>query len=870
MDEEFRFHIDMETAENVRRGMSEAEARRAALLRFGGRARWSAETRDTRGVAAIDNLTRDARFALRRIRRAPAFAAGVIATLGVGIGAAVGIGSIVYGVLFRDMPYDDPDQLVRVGFHTPGIAAPGELHSAATFAHFAWSAQSFSELGAYHTNDGINLTDDDSPERVTAALMTPSTFDLLGVRPLLGTLFERGDTSWTGDRLPILISQELWERRYGADPNIIGRSVSINRGARVIKGVLPRSFDFPSPAVSVWYPAALYLGNPDLNHRGYEAIGRLREGATIASAEAELNALVPSIATRFPQITPELLRQSRSRASVESLKSATVKPVRAQLVILGVLVAVVLIIATTNVMNLFLLRTERASQEVAIALSLGASRLALGQRFIVEGVVLGLASALVAIPVAALALSTTFGFTEREIPRLHEVRFDATAVVTTIAFAVVIGTLMGLTALSRAGMSGLADRLRSARLTSSRVWRRAQDGLVAIQVAVALMLLVAAGLLGRSFWNLRNAQIGFEPASAMTFAVSLPWNGYQGYGPSVAFHAAMTDRLEALPGVSGAEAVLQLPLNHLEGHELYLRPNAERPAIAAVGNMASAGYFGVMEIPMLAGRSFMPGDLRGEPAVIVSRKLATDLFGTTDVVGRTIYNPRRPPSPDRPLTIIGVVGDVHERKIEGGYASVAYFPLQRDADGIPADSNAVPYTPRDVQYVVRGTQLPTAQTIRDITRQLDARVPATSIRMLGALVDDATVRVRLTMLLIAVAGGAALLLGMIGVYSVVSYAATGRVREFGIRMALGAAPGRVGSMVLGDGARLVLLGTVAGLAAALAGTRFLRALLYEVEPTSVIEFGIATMLLVTVTLLATLLPARRAAKTDPAVVLRGE
>src|SRR5262245_2012397 len=218
-NEEFSFHLEMETAENVRRGMSEADARRAALLRFGGEQRFREETSDARGVVAIDNLARDTRFALRRLRRAPAFSAGVIATLGIGVGVAVGIGTIVYDVLLRDLPYDKPDQLMRIGFITPGLAATGDLHSGATFLPFAKSSRSFTELGAYITNDGFIVTDGDAPERVTVAFMTPSTFTLLGVRPILGQLFEIGDTSWTNGshRIPILISERFWRRRYGGD-----------------------------------------------------------------------------------------------------------------------------------------------------------------------------------------------------------------------------------------------------------------------------------------------------------------------------------------------------------------------------------------------------------------------------------------------------------------------------------------------------------------------------------------------------------------------------------------------------------------------------------------------------------------------------
>jgi hypothetical protein len=292
--------------------------------------------------------------------------------------------------------------------------------------------------------------------------------------------------------------------------------------------------------------------------------------------------------------------------------------------------------------------------------------------------------------------------------------------------------------------------------------------------------------------------------------------------------------------------------------------------VTATGNLANAEYFRAMGIPMRAGRTFRAGDLRGAPAVVVSERLATALFGTTDVVGRNVWQPSAD-APPRPFSIIGVVGDVLGEKIEDGYAPMAYFPLLRDADGFPADSNPpIPYRATDVQYVIRGTQLPSATTVQNIATELDHRVPASSVRTLGSIVDDATARVRLTMLLIAVAGGAALLLGVIGVYSVVSYAAAERVREFGIRLAVGASPGRVASIVLGDGVRLVAIGSSIGLVAALGATRFLRALLYEVTPTSLTEFAMATAVLVAVSLAAIVLPARRAARTDPAVVLRGE
>ncbi|HEY4130426.1 MAG TPA: ABC transporter permease, partial [Gemmatimonadaceae bacterium] len=643
--------------------------------------------------------------------------------------------------------------------------------------------------------------------------------------------------------------------------------------ARTVVGVLPRSFDFPSPRIDIFYPAPVPVMPAQITARGLNVVGRLRKGVDPRAAEAELNALIPSLAARFPAITADMLQRSHAHISVQSLKAATAAPVRPQLTVLGVLVALVLLIATTNVGNLFLLRVERATAEVAIALSLGATRFSIAQRFIVEGIVLGIASTIVALPVAAVALSTKFGFTEREIPRLHEVSFGAMTAMIVFGGAATLGALIGATAFSRMGIDGQFDRLRAARSTPTAAWRRSQNALVAFQVAIALVLLVATALLGRSFWNLRNADIGFDPTNAMAFQVSLPWNGYTSYAAGAVFHAKLADRLAALPGVTSVAVALRLPLTGRGRSTLDLdlrgANDETRSSVKAVGNMVSADYFRVMKMRLSSGRGFRSGDLRGTPAVIVSERLAKSIFGTTDVVGQTVKEllaGRTPLS----FTIIGVVGDVPFDRIEDGYAPTLYFPLQRDGDGVPADSVRVLARPMDVQYVIRGTQFPTASRIEQILKTLDRGIPPTDIRTLTSVVDDATARVRVTMLLIAVAGAAALWLGVIGVYSVVAYAADGRVREFGIRLALGAAPSRIGGIVLRDGLRVVAIGMVAGLIAAFGMTRFLRTLLYEVKPIGVPEFCGAAALLLLVTLLATLIPARRALRTDPSLVLRGE
>jgi len=537
---------------------------------------------------------------------------------------------------------------------------------------------------------------------------------------------------------------------------------------------------------------------------------------------------------------------------------------------------VVLLIACANVASLFLLRAEQARQETAVAISLGATRAALAQRFMSEGLLLGAASIVVALPVAAIALTTKFGFGPREVPRLHEIAFGVWTIVLVALISLTVGAVVGAAALTRAaaGPSDVGDALRGGaggRATASVSWHRVQRTLVTVQVAMALALLAGSALLARSFLNLMNAPLGFEPARTMTFAVSLPYGPGTNNVKGAMFHAQMMDRLGALPGVEGVAAAQRFPLMPV-GIELRLRRDEDADGTAAIANsyVASAGYFDVMGIPLRAGRSFAPGDLRAAtPAVVVSRTLARSLFGDADPLGRLVRDVR-PGVRQRAYQVVGVAGDVPAHRIEDGPSPDVYFPLLRDGDGLHPDSaGRIPHGLRWMSYVIRGTP-PSEATIRGIMKDLDQRVPPTAIKSLEAYVGEATAKVRLTLLLLGVAAGAALILGVVGVYSVVSYAAAGRLREFGVRLALGDTSAGVQRRVLRDGLSLAAAGIVAGSVLALIGARLLRSLLYEVSPTSPRELIGAGVLLVAVMLLAALVPARRAARTDPAVVLRGE
>jgi predicted permease len=457
------------------------------------------------------------------------------------------------------------------------------------------------------------------------------------------------------------------------------------------------------------------------------------------------------------------------------------------------------------------------------------------------------------------------------------------AVVTTGVASVVGGAIVGLTAFAAAttDRSGISDRLRGAtRATAAPAWRRTRQGLVTTQIAFAVVLLASAALLARSFDDLRRARLGFDPAGRLTFEMSLPYGeeGYSTADRASLFHARTTDALRSMPGlgkaVIGITSTLPLVSQGRPTTMTIVRADGGPPRPAEItAQLANAGYFHAMDIPIVGGRTFQAGDLRRTaPGVIVSARIATRLFGDDNPIGRRIrrIDPNARPDRANEFEVVGVAGDVMGERIEDGIAPILYFPLLRDLDGLPLDDYPLVLSPRNVRYVVQAAGLPSATLIRDALRKVDPGVPAINLRPFTSYVDAATARVRLTMLLLAVASAGALLLGVIGVYSVVAYAAVARAREFGVRLALGASPGRVAAIVLRDGVMLAVFGAVAGTGVALVGTRILRSLLYQVSPTSVVELGAALLVVLGVALVATMIPALKAARTDPALVLRGE
>jgi predicted permease len=873
MDDEFRFHLEIEIAHNLARGMPPAEAQRAAALAFGGVERYRDATREARGVPALEALARDARLALRRLRRAPAFTLGVTSTLAVGLGAATGIGALVSGVLLRPLPYPAPDRLVRVSLATPGLGMTTTELSSGTFVYFAGTARSFSALGAYTENEGVAITEGETPERVTGAIVTANLFDILGTRPAAGRLLRDDDAFTDG---PVLIGYDLWQRRYGGDPGIVGRAIELNRWTRLVVGVLPRGFDFPSRAAAVYYAERIEATRADLNDRYLTVVGRLAPGVTVGEAQAEAERLAVHLPERFPELSVEAMRQAGVRVTVQTLRGAIVAPVRTELVLLAILIGVLVLIATSNVATLCLLRAGRLRQEVAVSRALGASRTALTQRFVVEGLVVALAGGLLGLPIATLAIATRFGFRTGQIPRLEEVGLTPVLIGGLLAVATLIGLLLGLVAAARAGDGTCTATLGGLpRSTPGRGWRRAQEGLVAAQIALALALLVGAGLVAGSLSRLRRVDIGFSAEGRTKFALVLPFRAYPTYQRVAAFHLGLLDALRHLPGVTAAGAAMQFPATP---QLLYVHPTLEsergdgRIAAATVtANIVSPQFFQVMGIPLRAGRTFSPGDLATPtPGVVLSASLARALFGAENPLGQEVRLAASVRYP--PYRVIGISGDVYGERVTDGALRVLYFPLLGDLAPASSDTARIPFVPAGMHFVVR-SELPLARLtplLRQAVRSLDPRVPIWDVRTLRALVGEATARTRLTLLLLGVAALGTLALGAIGLYSVIAYAVAGRVPDFAVRLALGAQPRGIMRSVFRDGALVAAVGIVAGLGLAAAGARTLRTILYGVGLTEPAVYAGAGLVVLLVSAAATYVPARRAGHCDPARVLRGE
>jgi predicted permease len=806
---------------------------------------------------------------VRELWQRPGFLLVAVITLGVGIGANAAIFSVVDAVLIRPLPYPDSDRLVAVWGTAPGLKMTRIAQSDGIYVLFRKENRVLAEMGIYQEG-AVTLTGQSAPERVGVAGVTASVFSVLRVPPARGRTLQEADEKPGAPRVAVL-SDGLWRRRFGGDPAAVGGTLRVDGVERQIVGVMPAGFRFPAADDELWIPITIDPARLRPTDFNYTAIGRLGRGVETARATRELTALI----WRIPEVYGE---KDLSRGMIESAHlGVSVVPLRDEVVgavarVLWVLlgsVGCILLIACANVGNLFLVRAERRQRELAVRTALGATQGDVARLFLGESLAVSLLGGLLGLALAWAGVRLLVSVRPPGIPRLEEVGVAGRVLLFTILLSLFAGLLCGAFAALRTRLSALVPALKEGGSggTVGRARHRARSALIVTEVALALVLLVGSGLMIKSFQRLRTVDPGFDPHGVLTLRLDLPAAEYRDSAAILRFQQRLLERVRALPGVTAAGTAFPLPLSGStpsSGTWIEDFPPGDGQVWPQLGTrFVSPGTFSALRIPVIEGRVFD----RLDPAqratdIVVNKALAERYWPGASALGKRL-------SLDRPgegiwYTIVGVVGDVHDAGLESPPTPSIYYPMVR--------VSSEEWAPRSISLVVRGGGTPAAfvAPIRAVVRSLDPNLPLAQVRPMSEVVERSIARTSFTMLLLVAAAAVALVLGSVGIYSVIAYVVSQRTREIGVRMALGATRHDVSRMVLGEGLAITSLGIAVGLAGALALTRLMLALLFGVSPTDPTTFVAVPALLTGVALLASWVPARRAARVEPLVAIRCE
>ncbi|HTK52010.1 MAG TPA: ABC transporter permease [Gemmatimonadaceae bacterium] len=870
LDEEMRFHIDMEAAKHARRGLSDDEARRRASLAFGSVEHHKEAMREGRGVRGIERAAFDLRFGFRQLRKTPGFTVAAVLTLALGIGGNVAVFSVVDGVLLRPLAFPEPDRLVTIGHRTRGGDLPVSLPNATATDVVYQASHSFDAMALYAGWQASLTGGDAAPDWVDVTAVTRSIFDVLKVRPALGRPFTTDEDRPRGPRA-VILSHALWRQRFGGDPSIIGRTIAVDGTTHEIVGVMPAGFAFPTPAVSLWVP--MRVDRNDLGGFNTPGIARLRHGVTPDQATRELTQLLPGVTKLTDFLTEKTIRDAGLTADVHPYLDDLVGRVRPVLWTLWAMVGLVLLIACVNVASLLLVRAEARRREVALRVALGAERGHLLAQSLAESAMLLIMGTGLGVLLAWGAVSALPRLAPDLLPRLADIRIDAVVLVCTTLVAAVVAVAFGVVPVMRNRAVAPATMLRGGdrAATIDRHSGRLRQSMVVAQVAMATVLLVGSGLVLRSFQKLRHVDLGFRPDGVVTFRVALPYSRYQTSESVAQFHYAMLDRIRALPGVEVAGATGTLPLTpsfsdfdplRMEG---VTTPPDVLPPLAEM-RVATPGYFEAMGIPVVAGRPLERSDTDGiTGAVLVTQSIARKVMQGRPPIGARVAHGVAKVANERPWSnVVGVVGDVRGVSLDQEPVGAVYYAMVN----IPKVD--MDWLARSMAYAVR-TKSPPAQLIASARRELarlDPTLPLAEARTMTSVVDTAKSGMRFSMIGFAVAAVIGLFMGAIGLYGVLSYVTAQRTREIGVRMALGATPSSVRTSILGRGVMVSAIGLAAGLAVAMSLRVLAKPLLYGITPTDPLTLAAVSLVLLSAGALAAWLPARRAARLDPVRALR--
>jgi predicted permease len=882
MDVELKFHIEAYAGDLVRSGISSQEATRRARLEFGAIERAKEECREARGVTFLEFLAQDVRYSLRMLRKSPGLTAIAVLTIALGIGATTAIFSLVDATLLRPLPYPQPEQLVIVQDDLPGLGARDVGMSSPEWEDFEHSGI-FEHVSPTQFDEN-NLTGSSQPQRVRMLMVAPNYFALLGVKPQLGRTFNSLDHS-PGFVEEVVISDGLWKRAFGGDPKILDTSERIDTDLYRIVGVMPPGFDAPGRIgeerdIEVW-TATSYRGSPFPDHPQRSprllptAIARLKPGLTLAAAQSRVDSLVAALQKEFPQDYP---RESGWTVRLLPLKERIVGNVRQSLLLLLAAVGLVLLIGCVNVANLLLARASARGREMALRQALGAGRKRLISQLLTESLLLSLLGSVVGLAVLLSTKALLLQAMPQSLPRLNAVSINWAVLIFALLVSLCAGVIFGLAPALHVGRADLTVALKEASRgsTGSREQARTRRVLVAAEFALSLVLMIAAGLLLRSFWDLLNVQLGFHPENVVAVRTRLPApnfpenDRYRTTAMEAPFLREVLRRAKALPGVEEAAIgdPAAMPLDEslrdlkkisegqfffsVEGHPL----QNEQPSVAERSSVTPE-YFHLLGIPLLRGRLFNTEDSETAPQVaVVNEAFARAFWPQQNPVGQR-FRSTRAESPW--ITVVGMIANARTESLAETAVPKVYLNLYQARE-------------RRLAVFLFGRLDPAriAEQVREQIQAVDPALPVTGAQTLKETVSASLAERRFSMLMIASFAVTALFLAGLGIYGVISYMVNERRHEIGIRLALGASRRNIMRIVVRQGLSLAIAGAAVGLVVALIVSRSMAGLLYGVRPTDPLTFVSVALLLVGVALLACYIPARRAIRVDPMITLRHE
>jgi len=876
---EIEEHIAMQTADNLRAGLSPVEARRQAVLKFGSVEAIKETYRDQRGLPFLETLGRDTRDALRGLRRAPAFTATVILTLALGIGANTAIFAVIDSILIRPLPYPEAEALVSIWHTAPGVPGVPELAcSPSMYFTYREENRTFQQFGVW-SSGGASVTGVADPEQPRALFVTYGVLDAVGVKPLVGRWFSQADDT-PGSAETVMLTYGYWQRRFGGDTSIVGRTLTIDSRPRTVIGIMPEEFRFQRDPELI-LPLRFDRTTQFLGGFGHGGIARLKAGVTIEQANADvarmlgvwLNAWPPD-----PGIDRTVFQNARFGSRLRALKQDIVGTIGTALwVVMGTL-GLVLLIACANVANLLLVRAEGHQQELAIRAALGAGRRRIARALLVESMTLGLLGGAVGLGMAYVALQILVAKGPDTLPRLRDIGIDPVVLVFALGVALLSGVLFGVIPIAKYAGPRIATARRGVGRTFSdgRERHRARNTLVVVQVALALVLLIGSGLMIRTFQQLRSVHPGFtQPEEIQILHSMVPMAIAEEPERVMRMQHEILDKLAAIPGVTSVGFGSRAPLESFLGGNFNPIDAEDKPF--AKGRVPplrqtrriAPGYFKTMGTRVVAGRDFSWTDLYDKHRVaLVSENLAREWWGAPDAALGKRIREIGPADPWR--EIVGVVENVYDDGVHVKPPAFAYWPALMDRY-IWGDENGSAIM--SGMFAIRSNRTRTEGFLAEAQQAIwsvNGRQPVFLVTTLDALYDQSMARTSFTLVMLAIAAGMGLVLGIVGIYGVIAYVVSQRIREIGIRTALGAQPAGLLGMFVRQGLWLTGMGAVLGLAAAAGLTRLMSSLLFGVTAIDPVTYTAVSALLIVAGMLASYLPARRAITVDPVQALRAE